>query len=202
MKGATLLLNFAACVAPFLIIVFTQGKHDVLYYRVNNQQNLRVNLPVHTGVIELVLVDAPKLEHIMTLPLKKPTIPYKFNRELVKDRGYPISQIRRYKVQRLPGVTPACFFFYRGVMLEDAARMAAMPQQIRSFVRGHELGHYYYDDEQEADRFSVYNYINAGYNFSSALNSLTDFLTPNGINANRMLAVHGEICKMHNLIDD
>lgn len=118
--------------------------------------------------------------------------------------------------------TPARFLPSLG-MIEYNERIAkTLPQPVNEFVKLHEIGHYYYgrpvpnpvplqelkfyndqlkQDEMEADRFALYQFINSGYNFSGALYSLTDHLSDNYISKERMKGLFDEIKKMHKQIN-
>jgi hypothetical protein len=197
-KGVTLILIFAAVTMPFLVILYDQNG-DTIYYRVYDKCELSINLPVHTQMITVSVIDGPQLESWIVVPLRKPNLKYTFNESKRIDRGYTEDDIKVIPVNRLPGTTPACLLIDRALCLYDVNRMASMPQQVRAFVIKHEKKHAYYDDEIETDRAALYGYLNDGYNFSSACNSLTDFLSPNKFNTQRMIALYSEICKLHNL---
>lgn len=54
-------------------------------------------------------------------------------------------------------------------------------------------------DEKEADRYALYKFLNEGYNFSGSLFSLLDFLPQGYANTQRILSLHDEIKKIHQI---
>lgn len=54
-------------------------------------------------------------------------------------------------------------------------------------------------DELEADRYALYKFINKGYNFSGALNSLLDNLGNDHFSTQRIASLYSEIDKQHKL---
>lgn len=197
--GITLILIFTSVFCPFLTVIYSD-RGDMIYYRNYDREQLNINLPVHSDFITVSIIGNVKLDKTMIMPLVKPKLTYSFNESKRIHRGYSHHDIKVVAVDRLPGITPACHLTNCAITLFDKYRVANMPQQIRYFVVNcHEAGHTYYDDEQETDRFGVYKFVNDGYNFSSAMNSLTDFLSPNNFNAQRMISMYNEIAMLNHL---
>lgn len=198
-NGVTLILHYENVVSPFAVFITDESGRQTFYYRIFDKTVLTLNLPVHSQRIYLRHMGNPILKSTMICPLKKPNLEYTFNKSKVIRRSYSLGNVSWQKVSGLPYGSPARFFFNTGLMQVDENRMSVLPQPVRQFVQCHELSHYYYEDEVEADRLALYSYLNQGYNFSTAFNSLFDYLTPSGINVKRICALFAEIQNLHKL---
>ncbi len=221
-KGASLIIRYECANAPFALYITDEMENEMFYYRMYDKPVLNLNLPVHSDRIKIHHYGAPKVETVITQPLQLPKLKYVFNEKLIVKRNYPFRAIGYRRVRGLPFGSPARFLYDQGIIENDIDVMAGYPQPTRAFVNIHETGHYFYgrpvpkkypesmrahymkqmeEDECEADRFALYHYLNQGYNFSTAFNSLADFLSPIGINGVRMAKMFQEIKKIHNNIN-
>jgi hypothetical protein len=198
-NGVTLIVQYENVVSPFAVFITDETGRQTFYYRIFDKPQLTLNLPVHSQKIYLRHIGNPQLKSTMIAPLNKLNLKYTFNPSKVKKRSYSLAAVTWQKVSGLPYGSPARFFFNTGLMQVDENRMSILPQPVRQFIQCHELAHYYYEDEVEADRFALYQYLNQGYNFSTAFNSLFDYLTPSGINVTRILSLFAEIMKLHKI---
>lgn len=97
------------------------------------------------------------------------------------------NEMKPYKIiynQALKG-TPARNFFHQGI-IEVGDRFNSFTYPIQRFIILHEKGHFLYKDEWMADLYAAVNFINEGYNNSTALYALTDVLKTNPRNADRI----------------
>lgn len=227
-NGVTIHLTFKNIVAPFLVAITDVSGQVIFYYRIFDKENLRLNLPKHPEKI-LLRVDAPvEISNFIVTDLNKQKIKYNFNKEILVKRPYPIESVQFRTVPYLLdnkgniNRSPARFLPSIGMIEFNQSITRNLPQPVNAFIGMHELGHYYYgrpipiqfhksqrafyenqlkEDEQEADRFALYNFINEGYNFSGALQSLTDHLSSNYITKQRISTMGEEIKKMHKYIE-
>lgn len=226
-KGVTIHVLFKN-IQPLFFISVTDPSGKIFFYkRQFDKHKLQFNLPVHPEKVVLNVAGAD-IEKYIVAPIKKLSFKYDHNRNLVQTRNYDVSQIKR---QTLPyflddqgklNNSPARFFPHYGVLQYNASIMPHLPQPVAAFVAMHENGHYYYgrplpkqihpsqkayyenqlkEDEQEADRFALYQFINQGYNFSGAFQSLADHLSESYISKERIAKLADEIKKMHKYID-
>lgn len=226
-KGVTIHVQFKN-IQPLFFISVTDLSGKVFFYkRQFDKPKLRLNLPMHPDQVVMNVAGA-EIDKYVIQPLQKISFQYHHNKDLVQTRNYDIGQIQR---QTLPyflddkgqlNNSPARFFPNYGVLQYNGSIMPQLPQPVATFVGFHELGHYYYgrpipkviaqgaeefyhnqlkEDEQEADRFALYNFINEGYNFSGALQSLSDYLSESYISQARIGRLGDEIKKMHKYID-
>jgi len=82
--------------------------------------------------------------------------------------------------------TPARIFTKQGV-IEIGPKYKSFPFPTRLFILCHEEGHLLYSNEQDADIFALKNYVNNGYNKSSAIYAMTKVLKPSKGNTERIL---------------
>lgn len=73
--------------------------------------------------------------------------------------------------------SPARAFRKTGI-IEKGKLFYTLPFPIRVFILCHEIGHFFYKDEDNADLFAVKLYVKNGYNRSVAIYSLTKVLNP------------------------
>ena len=71
--------------------------------------------------------------------------------------------------------TPARNFTGKG-LIEVGEKFYKYPYAVRVFILLHELGHFYYKDESLCDLFAAKNFINWGYNNSTAFYALSQVL--------------------------
>ncbi len=150
--------------------------------------------------------------------------PYKFEEIREEYLSFiPMTQNINGHIFQLPSDQPARFLPSTGLTQFSNSVFEKIPQPVVEFIKRHEKGHYYYgrplpnqelwkfftlpeqaqmqqtmlEDEEEADRYSLYSMINDGYNFSGALNSLTDFLSDNYLSKERMKKLYSIISQEH-----
>ena len=62
--------------------------------------------------------------------------------------------------------------------IEVGPKFYKQTEQIQEFIICHELGHFYYDEEEAADRFALYEFLKNGGNQSAAYDALHKVLSP------------------------
>lgn len=72
---------------------------------------------------------------------------------------------------------PARIFPESGV-IEIGPKFHKQTEQIQDFILFHELGHFYYDSEENADAYALKCFLKAGGNQSAAYDALDCVLTP------------------------
>jgi len=72
---------------------------------------------------------------------------------------------------------PARIFPDSGV-IEIGPKFHRQSEQIQDFILFHELGHFYYDSEENADAYALKCFLKAGGNQSAAYDALECVLTP------------------------
>lgn len=88
--------------------------------------------------------------------------------------------------------TPARINTKTGV-IEIGKRFKLFPFPIRLFILCHEVGHFFYSKEENADLYACKIYVDNGYNKSNALYSLTKVLSVNIQNEKRILELFKKI---------
>lgn len=88
--------------------------------------------------------------------------------------------------------TPACCYQKDGI-IEFSSGFYNMPYYVRCFIICHELGHFFYNDEQKTDLYSLKHYLNYGFNPCLALNSMAYYLNWNKENIERYNNVYRKI---------
>lgn len=130
-------------------------KNKVIKVNVARPGTYTTNVVCKITVLPLEIIDIPD----GLPPLQKNFLPdqikYRYNPEL---KG-----------------TPARNFYKHGV-IEFGREFLNQPYPIRVFILCHEIGHFYYHDEDLADHFAVKLYLKMGYNKSMALHALKDVL--------------------------
>lgn len=146
--------------------------------------------------------------------------PYAFNEIKETILPYiPTTAIVNGQAIQMPSNQPARFHPGRGEAEYSEMIFKNLPQPTRVFVREHEKGHYYYgrpipppqilqslspelqrhyqeqlkEDEQGADDYALHKVLNAGYNFTGALDSLMDHLPDGYISQQRIRAAFNRL---------
>lgn len=221
-NGVTLFLKFKNVTDTFLIeitdvptaypeiydprIKRIPQNETVYYKRLYNKAKLQINLPVHPQWIQVKVYGGPQIDSYIIDKIRIQKIPYQFETDLIVPRRYPISEVKIQRCRNLPHGTQARFLYDYGIIQTDEDRMSKLPQPVRQFILGHELGHYYYNEERPTDRFALYQLNNQGYNLSNLMDSLTNVLSLqtragelHHLNISRILSVFQDITKLHKL---
>lgn len=200
-KGVTIYLKLKDVRNTFLVEATDAATGKEYYKRLYDKSRLEFNLPVHPEKICVKVYGGPKLDNYIIGDMKVYQLPYKFNNDKRVYRPYDLGDITFQKVNGLPYGSEGRFLYDFGLMQMDESKLAHYPQPAVQFIQLHELGHYFYDDEREADRFALYGFVNQGYNFSGAQNYITETLgTDSHYNVYRILSIWDEINKMHSKI--
>ena len=80
------------------------------------------------------------------------------------------------RVNRNLSGTPARIFPATGV-IEVGETFHTLPEQAKLFILLHELGHFYYTQEKDADHYALYHFNKMGGNPSQSVYTLAMFLT-------------------------
>ena len=90
--------------------------------------------------------------------------------------------------------TPARIFTNEGV-IEKGRDFYKYPFPIRVFFLLHEYGHFYYKTEMYCDLFALVNFLQMGYNMSTAIYALTNVLRRTPENKERILYIYNHLFK-------
>lgn len=88
--------------------------------------------------------------------------------------------------------TPARNYTNTGI-IEYSSYFKTLPFPLRLFILLHEIGHFYYKDEENADAYAAKVFIDNGYNESTAIYALTKVLHPTDKNEKRILSLFKKI---------
>lgn len=94
---------------------------------------------------------------------------------------------------RLTG-TPARIFTEEGIV-EKGRDFYRFSRPMRIFFLLHEVGHFYYKTEEFCDLFALVNFLQMGYNMSTAMYCLTNVLKRNEQNKKRVLYIYNQMFK-------
>ena len=84
--------------------------------------------------------------------------------------------------------SPARIFTDKGI-IETGRHFKSYPFPIRLFILCHEIGHFYYKGEENADLYACKLYVDNGYNKTNALYALTKVLRNSLNNEKRVKAL-------------
>jgi len=186
LKGATILVELEllpGAKKPYYVQVRETNGKRLLYERKADSKNLVINLPRHGDKASLIAI-GPKIKQTLIIPLKPPTIP--FDTEPEVKRPYKIGDFKIIANPNLP--SPARMFTKVPVIEYNPRLLGQHSEPVQTFVLYHEVGHYYFDTEELADRWAITRFLNDGYNMSSANYGLTHVLNKTPRNISRMAA--------------
>lgn len=149
-----------------LLNVYLQGLEKPYFFRVLHKKYpaIKFNL-CHPGKYSTT---AGTVDKILPLQIQK------FNYTLPpKDRHL----MKFFEFRKNPTLTgsPARNFTKLGI-IETGTKYDTYPFPVRLFILLHEIGHFYYKDEANADAFAAKTFVDLGYNESTALYSLSNVL--------------------------
>lgn len=154
-------------------------KGDLYYFRdiADGQKEIKFNVQragTFTSNVDLFKVEINDLKiNQLNTPLPKPQ----------KERT--AKQIKIVYNPNLTG-TPARNFYKLGI-IEVGDKFMQQPYPVKVFIICHEIGHFFYHDEELADLFAAKLYIKKGFNRSTALHALTDILNfESNVNKDRL----------------
>lgn len=139
---------------------------DRLKFNICKADNFKTNIDLHT--CEVLPITIHPLQVTLPTPQRDLMKPYKIVYSEALGMG-----------------TPARNFFHQGI-IEVGPKYMQQIEPIRVFIILHEKGHFLYKDEWMADLYAAVNFINEGYNNSTALYALTDVLKSSPRNADRI----------------
>jgi hypothetical protein len=161
-------------------VIIHDDKNRIYYFRdlAKNQSEFETNI-LRAGKYFINL-----RAEVRAYPLKK----YKLNYQLPEaEKYFPHSHFKIVYNPTLVG-TPARNFYKEGI-IEVGDKFKKLPFQIRLFILCHEVGHSFYHDEQKADLYGCKLFLDMGYTKTMALHALTDVLTCNHANKQRILNI-------------
>lgn len=212
---------------PFLIFITNQDKNMLLYDRVVDTAKVQINLPDHGDMVYLYSERPVKQILTGPIRIDKLTYKFNTGIITKRAYPFSAIQteIVPFIPDENGNLTdqPARFLPDTGLKQVSAYAMQDKPQPVVKFILEHEDGHYYYgrplpapkywsnfsqtdqdmirkmyqEDEEEADKYAVYNLINQGYNASNMLTSLTNYLSDNDSSSQRMIRVFNDIQAQH-----
>jgi len=162
-------------------IIGVDGRSYFRRYTTDNR--ILINLPIHSRKI-VVYVSKGALASILQMPLEFPNLPYIDTPE--KFRTYEIEDFKVFENNRMN--SPARMYPGKPVIEINREKMQKYPVPVQNFIKYHEVGHYFFDDEIKADTWATITFLNRGYNLSSAWYSLIDVLGKSKENVKRMIA--------------
>jgi len=185
-KGATIVADISNIGGkPYYIQVRDTNDNRLLFERVAEKKRLHINIPRHGDKISLILVGSPaKISQTLAGKLVAPQIP--FDRNHQTRRPYKISDIKLIANPNLP--SPARMFTKLPIIEFNPSLFKKNSEAVGTFVIYHEVGHQFFDDEKLADRWAITQFLNDGYNMSSANYGLTQVLQKSPGNVSRMIA--------------
>lgn len=184
-NGVTILLKLKGGVPGhhYYISVKEPGKKLIFYERIYNQDKVSINLPKHTKEVNLIVLGDTKIKNYILTKLRKANLPFRIPLKTKRPFNIADLQIRNNHNMR----SPARFHVNEPLIEFNPKKMEKYNQGIRYYISLHELGHHYFDEEELADRWATIQFLNDGYNLSTANYALTQALSKNPINLNRMV---------------
>jgi hypothetical protein len=168
-----------------LVKVFDTNKTGIdalIFFRhIGNFSKIKINLPNPASYTINVgnVVDIKPIE-ITPLNVVLPEV------ERMKEKPCEI----KYN-KKLTG-TPARIFTDAGV-IEIGDEFYKYPPPIRLFILLHEYSHFFYKTESFCDLWAAKKFVEAGYNASNALYSISKVLKKTPFNVERIKFLHGQI---------
>jgi len=195
-NGVTLCVELAGVLygEPFYISIKEPGTGRIWYERIYDKSKVSINLPKHSKEVSLAIVGRPTIAQYYLTDLQRLEIPYPS--EIEKTRPFNISEIR--VADNLEMQTPGRFYTRRPLIEFNPRMMSKYSQQVNLFIRLHELGHFFFTDEEKADEWATTTFLNLGYNLSSANQALTQVLSKSPVNMDRMYAQHEYLNAINN----
>ena len=162
----------------------TNGKIYFERFLDGRTPRIKFNMPVNgdyttannVEIIKRVDIEIPKMD--FTLP--------PFERDRIKD----------FKIIHNPSLsnTPARVFTNEGI-IEKGNQFNSYPKPVRVFFLLHEVGHFYYKTESYCDLFALVNFLQMGYNMSTAVYALSNVLRRNQQNMERVMYIYNHLFK-------
>lgn len=82
--------------------------------------------------------------------------------------------------------------------IEVGPRFEQLISPMKIFIIDHELGHFFYSDEFNADLFALVNFVRKGYNVSTAYYTLEKYLNKSKLQVNRLKDMFDKINTIQN----
>lgn len=159
------------------------------YERVFNekQKSFKINIP-KIGMYS-IKTDQPITYIVVPLMYEKLPI-------LPKPDRKPFVDLKlTFKKTSLNG-SPARINIRTGVILLNE-KFDRMPKYIKRFIIQHEIGHLYYNSEQNCDLYASYVLLKKGYNLSLNTNSLKGSLSNSDLAKQRIKFNYQNMCIVH-----
>lgn len=156
------------------------------YRRDLDDKSPRVPLPVHSNEV-IVWTYPGKVKQHFQSALKPMQVP--FPKPTRKRRPYNLDEMQVIpETMNMAG--PARVFKHRPIMNINPYLMNSYPEPTYSFIVAHELGHHYFDAEEDADAYAVVTLLNKGYGLSQIERALTHTLGKSKENFDRIMSTH------------
>jgi hypothetical protein len=149
----------------------------VYYFRILNGKYPRIKFNIlhpgtYTGNVPFEVTKIGSVEYPETLPaLPEPD----------RNRFKPFKIVDNFTLNG----SPARIFTGEGI-IERGRSFYDLPEPIRVFILLHEVGHFHYSKEEDADLFALVHYLKMGYNRSMAFYALSQVLKKSDRNLNRL----------------
>ena len=178
----------------FFITVKDAYSPRIFYERMYDKDKVTINLPKHSPCVTLAIIGDPKISSYLITDLQKIDIPFTSPPDTQRPFEIEDLRIQDNYVMETPGR-----FHTRIPLLEfNPHMMANYSQPVNMFIRLHELGHYQFNDEEKADEWATTMFLNMGYNLSSANQALTQVLSKNPVNLDRMYSQYAYLNAINN----
>jgi len=182
--------------SPWYMVIKEPYEDTIFYERKVNTSKVQVNLPKHGKKVHLIVLGPATLDRILITKLNKIRIPH----------AKKPSALRPYKLKDIVLVpnndldSPARIFTKYPVIEFNPKIFNKFSEPTRAFILLHEMAHYYFDKEEEADRWATIEFLNMGYNLSSANYALTHVLHKQPENVKRMITQDKFLNDINNLV--
>ncbi len=156
----------------YSVVVINADNGDIIFKRKFDKDKIQINLP-RNPLRTSVFTTCREVENYISSPLKKNQFDYDFTPET--ERDFPLSDLKVQYVENL-GYTPARILTKQGVMQISKKHFRDLDQPTRYFIMMHEMGHYYFNDEDKADEYAFNACMKRGYGLSVCYNALANVL--------------------------
>jgi hypothetical protein len=180
-KPSTLFVTFNYPL-PKKFEVFCNGKLYFERHLDGSTEKIKFNIP-DNGIyyfnlkpknVEIKNIEIPDLG--ITLP------PYERNRikdfKIITNRSLTGSPLRIYTEEGI---------------IERGKKFFTYPIPVRKFLLLHEIAHFYYKTEEYCDLMALLNFVDMGYNISTAMYSLTKVLSEHPLNDKRIKFIYDKL---------
>lgn len=172
----------------FSLISITANEEYYCRYLDGKTPRIKFNVPdpgIYSILVPVKIVKIVPIE----IPDKMPVLP-----PANRDRWQPIKEWYNPEMDKLT-TTPIRIYSNEGI-IEYGDRFKSMVTPIRKFLMLHEYGHMFYVEEENCDLYALVNFINQGYNQSTAYTALSGILGRSNSKVDRLRSLLNNIQKV------